>query len=363
VTHEIGGQGITRLRAIDDRLWATDSDAPLYGGFGLTGAPFEDYVFTSDRDGAFSPPAPAQGPPANTRVLPLAFHVFDVIRYRGAVVATGGTIARSLLEDRPLRGTRYPAGVFAGRITDDLLTPRFTLGEGEPVGVVRGTYMHRFGGRLYIGLHNNERRVRWDLAVLTGDPLDPATPDPVLARVTPDGGWLTRRMASAGGALYWIASGYRRDSRGGALFASADGRAFTRVALPANAGAPQDMAVVGDVRYLLTTAGLYRAGPADGERYTRIAAAPPGDPFGAFDSFCSAPLAGYADALWAGSTRDGAVYRVVPTAPTTASPPAAPSRPRAPYPATAPTAAWARSRGSSPGPTRTEAPAAAARRR
>ncbi len=42
----------------------------------------------------------------------------------------------------------------------------------------------------------------------------------------------------------------------------------------------------------------------------RLAPAPPGDPFGSFDLFCSAPLTAYDDALYAGSTRDGALYRL-----------------------------------------------------
>ncbi|MCG8418324.1 MAG: hypothetical protein MJE77_10315 [Proteobacteria bacterium] len=55
VTHEIGGQGITRVRVIDNRLFAVDSDAPRFGGFGLSNAPFEDYLFVSDESGGFPP--------------------------------------------------------------------------------------------------------------------------------------------------------------------------------------------------------------------------------------------------------------------------------------------------------------------
>jgi len=38
---------------------------------------------------------------------------------------------------------------------------------------------------------------------------------------------------------------------------------------------------------------------------------PAGDPFGAVNAFCGAPLVAWRDALWAGSTRDGALYRFV----------------------------------------------------
>lgn len=303
-THEVGGQGITRVRVIGDRLMGTDADAPLFGGFGLSDARFEDYLFVSDPAGEFPPAGPDFSPPEGTRVLPLAFHVFDVITYRGAVVASGGTVSRIA------KGTRYPGGLFVGRPDSALLLPLFRPGEGWPVGVVRTTYMHRFGGRLYAGFQNNERACRWDLAVLTGDPLDPETPAPILARVTEDGGWLTRRFASTDDTLYWIASGYRRDGREPTLFVSSDGQTFTPVPLPPGAGAPQDLAIVGTARFLLTTAGLYRAGPD--HRFALIAQAPAGDPFGIRDTFCSAPLAVFDDALYVGSTRDGTLYRITP---------------------------------------------------
>jgi len=300
-TREVGGQGITRIRVIDGRLWATDSDAPRWGGFGWSGAPMEDYLFVSEPDGRFPPLSPDDAPPASTRVLPFAFHCFDVIRYRGARVATGGTEARG-----GGRGTRYPGGLFVGAPEDRELPPRFEVAGAGPVGVVRTTYLHRFRGRLYMGLQNNERRIRWDLAVLDGDPRAPATAPPALVRVTADGGWLTRRFASGGGRLYWI--GARPDRSDAALYASDDGDHFRRIALPADAGAPQDLLLAGDTRWLVAAGGLYRAGADD--RFARIAPAPDGDPFGRWDAFCSAPLAAAADALWAGSTRDGALWRV-----------------------------------------------------
>ncbi len=312
VTHEVGGQGIARLAVIDGRLWATDADAPEFGGFGLSAAGFEDYVFVSEPGGRFGPLAADQRPPAGTRVVPWAFHTFDVIDYLGAIVVSGGSVD---LEQRG--GTRYPAGLFVGGRDDRELAPACFPGAGHPVGVVRATSLVRFGGRLYGGLQNNERRVRWDLIVLTGDPRDPATPPPVLARVTDEGGWLTRRFAVAGDRLYWLAG--RPRGGAGAVFRSEPARAttgggrglrFERVALPAGAGEPHDLAIAGEVRWLLTSTGLWRASRDD--QFVRIADAPPGDPFGRVDPFCSAPLAIALDGLWAGSTRDGALYRVVP---------------------------------------------------
>jgi hypothetical protein len=296
-THEVGGQGITRLRAIDGRLFATDADAPHFGGFGLSQAPFEDYLFVSDEAGRFPPLGPDDSPPAGTRVLPWAFHAFDVIPYRGALVASGGT-ASARREDG-----RYPGGLFVGEPDAAELPPRWNVGRAG-LGVVRTTYLHRFAGRLYAGVQNNERRARFDLVVLEGDPR--ARP-PRLVRVTPDGGWLTRRFASGGGTLYWVASGYAGDGRGAALYESHDGRRFTRVPLPAGAGDPHDVAVVGEATYLLTASGLYRRTPTG---FHKLADAPAGDPFGVFDPFCSAPLEVAGDALWAGSLRDGKIYRI-----------------------------------------------------
>ncbi len=305
-TTEVGGQGITRLRAIGGRIYATDSDAPKWGGFGLSGSFFEDYLFVSGTDGVFPPLGPGLSPPGNTVVLPLAYHSFDVIRYRGAMVASGGTVNLDRGAPNP-----YPGGLFVGGPDDALLRARFRPGAALPVGVTRVTFLHRFAGRLYMGFQNNKRRARWDIGVLSGDPRDPHTAPPVLARITPDGGWLTRRFASGAGRLYWIGSRYPGEHRPAVLYVSRDGLAFTRVDLPADAGPPHDLVVVGDSRYLLARGGLYRA-RGDGEQFTRIAAAPAGDPFGGYDLFCGAPLTVYDDALWAGSTRDGALYRVVP---------------------------------------------------
>jgi hypothetical protein len=306
-TTGLGGQGLTRLRLEDGHLVATDSDAPMLGGFHFTMAGFEGYLFVSDEKGVFAPLGADAAPPADAKVIPFAFHVFDVIHFRGALVASGGTA--SLTRESNARAGRYPGAIYAGRPGGSTLLPRFALGSAG-AGVQRVTYLARFAGRLYMGFQNNERRARYDLAVLSGDPDDVHTAPPVLARVTADGGWLTRRFAAGDGTLYWIASGYGgRDARPATVFASRDGRHFVPVALPADAGEPQDLVVVGTTRWLLTTHGLYRAEDAN-DRFARVADAPAGDPFGAFDTFCSAPLTVLAGRLWAGSTRDGGVYSI-----------------------------------------------------
>jgi hypothetical protein len=301
----VGGQGLSRLRIEDGRLVATDSDAPMLGGFHFTMAGFEGYLFVSDEQGVFPPLGPDASPPEGTPVVTFAFHVFDVIHFRGALVASGGTV--SLTREARAGAGRYPAAIYGGLPGASTLLPRFAMGTAG-AGVQRVTYMHRFGGRLYLGFQNNEQRARYDLAVLGGDPNDPKTSPPVLARVTSDGGWLTRRFASGDGTLYWIASGYPSDGRPATLFASSDGVRFAAVPLPADAGAPQDLVVAGTTRWLLTTRGLYRA--AAGQDFVKVADAPEGDPFGSWDPFCSAPLTVFAGTLWAGSTRDGKVYSI-----------------------------------------------------
>ena len=302
----VGGEGISRLRSIAGRIHAADADTPGPGGYRRTEARYEDYVFVSDERGRFPDLEPDMTPPANSRILPWSFHVFDVIGYRGALVASGGTGV-------------YPSGPFPGGLwvgdTDERVWPvRFELGPRR--GVVRTTFMHRFGGRLYIGFQNNRRRgirpARFDLAVLTGDQRDPATPEPALARVTSRGGWLTRRFASGGGVLYWVASRYRRGTS--VLFESSDGQTFHPVELPSDAGEVQDIAVVGQTRYVLTRAGVYRAtGRGPFTRIVRIAT--PG-PFARYDQFCSAPLVAYSDRLFAGATVDGRLFEIRPMRPT-----------------------------------------------
>ena len=121
----------------------------------------------------------------------------------------------------------------------------------------------------YVGFQNNEARAKFDLAVIGGDPA--ADGASVVARVTPGGGWLTRRFAVGNGALYWVASGYskQRRQRPGQLFRSTDGRTFSPVPLPDQAGPVHDLVVVDDTAFVLTAAGLY-AGTGPGS-FRRVA--------------------------------------------------------------------------------------------
>lgn len=301
-----GGQGLPRVRAIGGQLFAVDGDSTSAGFFGLTGAWCETYLFVSDTDGVF-PPVAANAAPDATRAAPLALHLFDVIEYGGAVITSGGTGIR----DERLRS--WPAGLWIGARDDAELPLRFALASG--FGVVRTTYMHRFGGRLYVGFQNNEKRLTSDLAVVSGDLLAESAPEPVLLRVTKDGGWLTRRFESGEGALYWVASGYRgkRDRRPGSVFRSTDGAVFEKLELPAGAGSAQDVVVSDGAVFVLAENGLYRS--RDGEPLSLLATVPAGDPFGYFEGFCSAPLVAFDGALVAGSTRNGRLWRIEATRP------------------------------------------------
>jgi hypothetical protein len=298
--HRGGGQGLTRVRVINDKLFAVDADSTSRGFYGISDSFVEAYLFVSDEQGRFA--SADSGAPAGVRAIESCLHALDVIEFRGALIATGGTGV--------IQGNKYrwPGALFVGDGESKVLTPKYPLGLG--VGVVRTSFLHRFGGPLYIGFQNNGARARFDLAVLTDDPRRDDAAPPVLARVTEEGGWLTRRFASGGGVLYWVATGYpRRDEKGGALFRSSDGVRFQRVPLPAGAGIPQDVVVAGGTAFLLASGGLYRS--KSGASFERIAAAPKGDPFGHFETFCSAPLVVFDDALYAGSTRDGSLFRVV----------------------------------------------------
>ena len=296
-----GGQGLSRIRSIQGRLVAVDCDSTSAGFFGLSESYVEAYLFVSDERGRFGSVGP--NPPPGTVAIANSLHSFDVISYRNRRVVTGGTGMRG--EERNL----WPGALWVSEMSSPVTRPMYALGIGD--GVVRTTYLHRFRGRLYVGFQNNEAKARYDMAVLTGDPLAKATPQPQLGRVTEDGGWLTRRFATGGGEMFWIASGYnyKRDRRPAGLWRSRDGQNFERVRLPPEAGLPQDLIAGQDARLLLTTTGVWAAWRGrDGWR--KVASAPPSDPFGRFSTFCSAPFAVFGETAVAGSTRDGGVHQL-----------------------------------------------------
>jgi len=319
-----GGQGFIRVRALDGRLAVPDADPP-YGGLGAMDPGTEGYVFFSDRHGVFAP-ARMPGhrlPPRvdfaadrpGVAVLPRAYHVLDVIRWRGAWIASTGSVAPR---------TRAWAGPSPGALhTPDLSSParwNFALSHPANTGnnVWRMTFLVRFHGRLYAGLQDYFGRGPHDFLVFdpppAGAPLREATLRP--ERITPQGGAHTLRWIADTDRLWWIS--LERDGRGHLRF-TRDGTRWEEFVLPATAGAPTDLLRWRNGLVLLTTQGLYRL---DGTHLQPIAEAPTTTArvrgrsvaishFALDDVFCASPLAAYQGALYSASQRDGSLWRLV----------------------------------------------------
>lgn len=293
-----GGEGFTRLRVLDGTIFAPDADSPGPEAFGVTDAWVENLVLRSRPDGSFPPLADK---PQGALVQPWSFHAFDIIEYHGSWVISGGLAVRV-----PEAGGGYPAALWVGQPGREALALSHVFAGGH--GVVRATYMHRFAGRLYIGLQNNQNRIPHDLAVISRDPTNADTPVELIS-ITPGRGYRTRSMVSTETSLYWL--GERRKNGPYALLRSDDGLRFQPVPLPDDTGAPQDMVISPDGQlYLLTRRGLWRSAGPDAP-FTRLASAPASDPFGRYDGFCGARLIAVGDALIAGSLRDGSLYHLL----------------------------------------------------
>lgn len=316
------GQGFLRVHAIGGRLFVPDADPP-YAGFGFVDAATEGYVFLSDANGNFAPArgeralppaAPDAGGRPGAAVLPRAYHVIDAIRYRGMLLASTGSVPpRQRAWSGPSPGALHVANAGLQRWT-------YAVDYPHPWqdGVWRISFMVRFRGRLFGGLQDYHGREPNDMVVIAPAPgaTTLAQADLQARRVTPGGASLTLRWYVDGATLYWIA--WERH-RGAHLWRTADGDRWTDVALPPGAGAPTDITRWRDGLVLLTTRGLWRV---DGDAVTPIAAVErplrrgnPEGPFDLGDGFCAAPLAVLGDTLYAGSQRDGALWRVVEGAP------------------------------------------------
>lgn len=313
------GQGFLRVHAINGRLFVPDADPP-YNGFGITDPGTEGFVYVSDPTGAFAPARGAHlrppGPPdatsrAGAGVLPRAYHVLDVIRYRGMYLASTGSVPpRERAWVGPSPGALHMADATLSRW-------RYLVDYPRPyaAGVWRLGYMVRFRGRLYAGIQDYDGREPNDYVVA-----EPAAGATTLAqsdlrgvRVTTHGTALTLRWYVDRGRLYWIA--YEPHDHLLTLRVTDDGDHWRTIALPPDAADVDDITRFRDGLVLLTSGGLYRL---DGETATRIADAPTTTrnrrvegPFDFNDVFCAAPLAVYRNALYAGGQRDGALYRLV----------------------------------------------------
>ncbi len=347
------GQGFVRVRAIGGRLFVPDADPP-YGGLGLIDGA-EGYVFVSNDEGEFAapraphfrPPGPPQlltdgdaGARAGAGILPRAYHVIDVIRFRGAIYASTGSVPP---KERAWRG---PSPGALHRANED--GSRWLYETDYPFpwkdGVWRLTYMVRFKDRLYAGIQDYDRRDPNDYVYFA--PEARAAGATVLrhedahpTRITNGGAsgtlrwWVDLRAHPV--RLYWLA--WTRD--GIRLHLTTDGDRWIVVPLPDDAGRPTDITRFRDAVVVLTERGLYRIdgpsvdGPVDeasvASGVADVAAKPialvddgwtdggvapkkkPKSPFEVSDFFCTAPLAVMNDVLYAGGQRGGSLYRLV----------------------------------------------------
>ena len=364
------GQGFLRVHAIGGRLFVADADPP-YNGLGLVEYGTEGYVFVSDRDGGFAPPrAPHYRPPAapdlrsedgraGAGVLPRAYHVIDVVKFRGGLYASTGSVPpKERAWNGPSPGALHRASDDGSRWTYEVDYPRPWRD-----GVWRLTFMVRFRDRLYAGIQDYDGRdpndyvyfaprererneTRAGTGTGTGTSREAgAAPEAILSqedahpvRVTRTGAagtlrwWVDTRVTPA--RLYWLA--WSRDT-GVTLRVTSDGDRWAAIALPDDAGRPTDVTRFRDAVVVLTERGLYKLtgqavdGAAGVDAQDGVAAVtatsiarvldgpdggPPAkdkrSPFEVSDFFCVAPLAVFDNELYAGGQRGGALYRLIP---------------------------------------------------
>ncbi|OJY21991.1 MAG: hypothetical protein BGO98_34750 [Myxococcales bacterium 68-20] len=346
------GQGFLRVRAIGGRLFVPDADPP-YGGLGVVDWGTEGYVFVSNDKGVFAPPrAPNFKPPgfpdlraeadprAGAGVLPRAYHVIDVIRYRGALYASTGSVPpKERAWSGPSPGALHRASEDGSRWTYEVDYPY-----PWKDGVWRLTYLVRFKDRLYAGIQDYAGRDPNDFVVFTpdasaadaGSPTTLRREDARPTRITRAGAsgtlrwWVDTRASPP--RLYWLA--WTRD--GIVLRVTIDGDNWAAIDLPEGAGSPTDVTRFRDAVVVLTTQGLYRIdgaaidGPADIAAMSGVADAAARliapveevgakaktktktkSPFEVTDFFCTAPLAVMNDVLYAGGQRGGTLYRLI----------------------------------------------------
>jgi hypothetical protein len=309
------GQGFLRVHAIGGRLFVPDTDPP-YAGFGLVDHGTEGYVFVSDASGTFAPArAPGHMPPrppsmgpdghAGAGVVPRAYHVIDVIRFRGRLYASTGSVP-------PTERAWHGASPGALHVANDDAS-RWTYEVDYPYpwqsGVWRLTYLVRFRDRLYAGIQDYDGRDVNDYVVFAPPAGSAAVAheDVHAAKVLPQGRALTLRWFADEGKLWWIA--LERDGNA-VLRVTSDGDTWEERSLPPEAGRPTDIARFRGALVVLAERGLWRVdvdppvalAVVDGKR----------SPFQLTDAFCVAPLAVFRGDLYAGDQRDGSLWRAVP---------------------------------------------------
>lgn len=327
-----GGQGFLRVHAIDGRLYVPDADPP-YGGLGAVDHGTEGYVFVSDHGGTFAraryphamlPGLPDADDKPGASVLPRAYHVLDVVKFRGRLYASTGSVppdARAWQGPSP--GALHVANAGLTRFTYALGFPN-----PYPGGVWRLTYMVRFKDKLYAGIQDYDGKSPFDYARFTlpedRDVLRES--DGEGKRVTDLGAAFTIRWYADRGALYWIAGTHDGVI---SLRKTTDGDTWETIDLPAAIGRPTDI-----VRYRKSLVVMAERGIAalddDGKarELGRVGddprKSPKGDdprkspkgekksPFSVDDIMCAAPLGVLGDTLYVGAQNGTGLYRVDP---------------------------------------------------
>lgn len=300
-----GGQSFLRIHSFHDRMFIPDVDPP-YLGLGMRSG-IEGYVFVSDSSGNFAasrrphhrPPLNATAEQAGVALVPDAYHLFDVIEYQGRVYASAGV--------RGPGGTAPGALMVSSDGLDFAVGPLFPENPGN--AAFRLTFMTRFKDALFVGVEVLGGRGP-DFLLFRKEPAEEvltsehATP----MYVTTEGGRSTLRWFSHEQRLYWISSG----PDGVVLAVSHEGNDWQPLALPDEAGAPLDLARFGETLVLLTEHQLL-ALDAEGET-TPLGSIQGPSPFVLSDHYCTAPLAVFQGALYAGGQRRGELYRYVAAA-------------------------------------------------
>ncbi len=117
-------------------------------------------------------------------------------------------------------------------------------------------------------------------------------------------GTKTLRWYADAGRLFWIA--WQRDGDV-VLRVTSDGDHWLRVVLPEGAGRPTDITRWRGALYVLAERALLRLDAGDVPSFVATIEDKK-SPFELKDLFCGAPLAVYANRLYAGGQRDGALY-------------------------------------------------------
>jgi hypothetical protein len=308
-----------RSASIDRTTPSIRSRSPSIGiaGFGIADLGTDGYVFLSDGDGALVPARlPGHRPPppppphpgdggdvGGAGVVPRAYHVLDVIRFRDRCYASTGSVPPA---ERAWHGAS-PGALHVANDARSLWSYEVDYPFPWQPGVWRLTYLVRFRDRLYAGIADYDGREPNDYVVFS-PPRGAAsiTHDHERAvRVTGSGGALTLRWYADAGRLFWIAL-----ERTGAatLRVTDDGDTWSEVPLPAEAGRPTDVVRFRGALVALTERGLWRVDvhpAAELGRHDK-----PRSPFAITDMLCAAPLAVFRGALYAGDQNDGALWRI-----------------------------------------------------